>query len=97
LDGKSISSARATVYFTGLGIAVRAGIMPFIDYAQYHLLFPLFLGRDYSDAFIFANAWNSGVQYIGPIVRRFNRFSCREDSWEKTTNWHKGAIRSKFV
>jgi hypothetical protein len=28
--------------------------MPFIDYAQYHFLFPLFLGRDFSDAFILA-------------------------------------------
>jgi len=51
-DGKSISAARATVYFTALGVAVRAGIMPFIDYAQYHFLFPLFLGRDFSEAFI---------------------------------------------
>jgi riboflavin transporter FmnP len=51
-DGKSISAARATVYFTALGVAVRAGIMPFIDYAEYHFLFPLFLGRDFSEAFI---------------------------------------------
>ena len=49
---KLISTARATVYFTALGVAVRAGIMPFIDYAQYHTLFPLFLGRDFSEAFI---------------------------------------------
>ena len=41
--GKSISAARATVYFTAIGVAVRVGIMPFIDYAQYHFLFPLFL------------------------------------------------------
>jgi riboflavin transporter FmnP len=53
-DGKSISVPRATVYFTALGVAVRAGIMPFIDYAQYHFLFPLFLGRNFSEAFILA-------------------------------------------
>lgn len=52
--GKSISAARATVYFTALGVAVRAGIMPFVDYAQYHFLFPLFLGKDFSEAFILA-------------------------------------------
>jgi riboflavin transporter FmnP len=52
--GKSISTARATVYFTTLGVALRAGIMPFIDYAQYHFLFPLFLGRDFSEAYIIA-------------------------------------------
>ncbi len=53
-EGKSISAARATVYFTALGVAVRAGIMPFIDYSEYHFLFPLFLGRDFSEAFIIA-------------------------------------------
>jgi riboflavin transporter FmnP len=53
-NGKLISAARATVYFTTLGVVVRAGIMPFIDYAQYHFLFPLFLGRDFSEAFILA-------------------------------------------
>jgi riboflavin transporter FmnP len=54
LDGKTISAVRATVLYTMLGVAARAGIMPLIDYAQYHLLFPLFLGRDFSDAFILA-------------------------------------------
>ena len=54
LNGKSISAARATLYFTTLGVLVRAGIMPFIDYAQYHFLFPLFLGRDFSEAYILA-------------------------------------------
>ncbi len=53
-DGKSISVKGATVYFTALGVAVRAGIMPFIDFAQYRFLFPLFLGRDFSEAFILA-------------------------------------------
>jgi riboflavin transporter FmnP len=42
LEGKSISTARATVYLTALGVAVRAGIMPFIDYAEYIPLFPFF-------------------------------------------------------
>ena len=53
-NGKSISAARATIYFTTLGVAVRAGIMPFIDYAQYRFLFPLFLGRDFAQAYILA-------------------------------------------
>jgi riboflavin transporter FmnP len=53
-DGKTISATRATILYTALGVAARAGIMPFIDYAQYHLLFPLFLGRDFSEAFILA-------------------------------------------
>jgi hypothetical protein len=53
-NGKLISAARATVYFATLGVIVRAGIMPFIDYAQYHFLFPLFLGRDFSEAYILA-------------------------------------------
>src|SRR3989304_4896032 len=42
-DGKPISGARATTYFTALGVAVRAGIMPFIAYAEYHTIFPFFL------------------------------------------------------
>jgi riboflavin transporter FmnP len=53
-NGKPISGARAATYFTALGVALRAGIMPFIDYAQYHFLFPLFLGRDFSEAYIIA-------------------------------------------
>jgi hypothetical protein len=52
--GKSISTVRTTVYFTALGVALRAGIMPFIDYAQYYTIFPLFLGRNFSDAYIIA-------------------------------------------
>lgn len=53
-NGKSISVLRATVYLAALGVVIRAGIMPFIDYANYRLLFPLFLARDFSDTFIFA-------------------------------------------
>jgi riboflavin transporter FmnP len=53
-NGKSISAARAAVYFTALGIALRVGIMPFIDYEQYHFLFPFFLGREFSEAYILA-------------------------------------------
>jgi riboflavin transporter FmnP len=53
-EGKPISGARATTYFTALGVAVRAGIMPFIDYAYYYTLFPFFLGRTFSEAYIIA-------------------------------------------
>jgi len=53
-DGKPISEARAATYFTALGVGVRAGIMPFIAYAEYHTIFPFFLSRDFSEAFIIA-------------------------------------------
>lgn len=53
-NGKSTSVLKATVYLTALGVVIRAGIMPFIDYTNYRLLFPLFLGRNFSEAFIFA-------------------------------------------
>jgi len=54
LKGKSISDARKGVYVTALGVAVRAAIMPFIDYAYYYTLFPFFLGRTFSEAYIIA-------------------------------------------
>jgi riboflavin transporter FmnP len=51
--GKSISEARKIVYVTALGVAVRAIILPFIDYfVNYHILFPFFLGRDFPEAII---------------------------------------------
>lgn len=53
-NGKPISAKKATAYFTTLGVAVRAGIMPFIAYAEYHTIFPLFLGRDFTDTYIIA-------------------------------------------
>lgn len=43
-----------TVYFTSLGVALRVGIMPFVDYAMYRTLVPLVLGQNYSDAYIMA-------------------------------------------
>jgi hypothetical protein len=54
LKGKSISDARKGMYVTALGVAVRATIMPFIDYAYYYTLFPFFLGRTFSEAYIIA-------------------------------------------
>ena len=53
-DGKPISAARASTYFTALGVAFRAGIMPFIAYAEYHTIFPFFLSKAFSEAYIIA-------------------------------------------
>jgi riboflavin transporter FmnP len=53
-EGKSISDARKGAYVTALGVAVRATIMPFIDYAYYYTLFPFFLGRTFSEAYVIA-------------------------------------------
>jgi hypothetical protein len=53
-NAKSISPTQMIVIFAALGVSVRALIMPFIDYAQYHFLFPFFLGRDFTDPFILA-------------------------------------------
>jgi hypothetical protein len=52
LKGKTISDARKVVYVTALGVAVRAMILPFIDYIHYHTLFPFFVGRDFPEAYI---------------------------------------------
>jgi len=52
--GKPISEAKKVVYVVALGVAVRAAIMPFIDYAYYYTLFPFFLGRTFSEAYIIA-------------------------------------------
>jgi riboflavin transporter FmnP len=53
-QGKAISDARKGVYVTALGVALRAAIMPFIDYAYYYTLFPFFLGRTFSEAYVIA-------------------------------------------
>jgi len=53
-EEKPISDAKKGVYVTALGVAVRAVIMPFIDYAYYYTLFPFFLGRTFSEAYIIA-------------------------------------------
>lgn len=52
--GKPISEAKKAMYVVALGVAVRATITPFIDYAEYHSLFPFFLGRSFSEAYIIA-------------------------------------------
>jgi riboflavin transporter FmnP len=52
-EEKSISDARKGMYVTALGVAVRAGIMPFIDYVNYHTVFPFFFGP-FSEAYIIA-------------------------------------------
>lgn len=54
LKGKAISDARKGTYVTALGVAVRAAIMPFIDYAYYYTLFPFFLGKTFSEAYVIA-------------------------------------------
>jgi hypothetical protein len=54
MSGRRTPAWHPTDLTTILGVVVRAGIMPFVDYAQYHFLFPLFLGRDFSEAFILA-------------------------------------------
>jgi riboflavin transporter FmnP len=53
-ERKTISDARKGVYLTALGVAFRAAIMPFIDYAYYYTLFPFFLGRTFTDAYVIA-------------------------------------------
>jgi riboflavin transporter FmnP len=53
-ERKTISDARKGVYVTALGVAFRAAIMPFIDYAYYYTLFPFFLGRTFTDAYVIA-------------------------------------------
>jgi hypothetical protein len=50
--GKPISEARKIVYVTALGVAFRGMIMPFVDYANYHTVFPFFLGIDIPEAYI---------------------------------------------
>ncbi len=42
----------AVLYITALGIAFRAGIMPFVDYAVYHSLLPLALGHTIPEAYV---------------------------------------------
>jgi hypothetical protein len=50
--GKPISEARKIVYVTALGVAFRGVIMPFVDYANYHTVFPFFLGLNIPEAYI---------------------------------------------
>jgi hypothetical protein len=52
-DG-SLFAAKPIVYFTSFGIAFRAGIMPFVDYAVYRSLLPLALGRSFTEAYVVA-------------------------------------------
>lgn len=52
LKGKPVSDARKGVYVTALGVAFRAMILPFMDYAYYHTLFPFFVGLDFPEAYI---------------------------------------------
>ena len=48
----SLSGVKPVLYFTSFAIALRAGIMPFVDYAVYHSLLPLALGRNFSEAYV---------------------------------------------
>lgn len=50
----SLFRAKPVVYFTSLGIAFRAGIMPFVDYAVYRSLLPLALGQSFTEAYVIA-------------------------------------------
>ncbi len=49
---KPHSKRRAVVYVTALGLAFRAGIMPFVDYVVYLSLLPLALGQTFSEAYV---------------------------------------------
>ena len=48
----ALSGVKPVLYFTSIAIALRAGIMPFVDYAMYHSLLPLALGRNFSEAYV---------------------------------------------
>ena len=48
----SLSRVKPVLYFTSSAIALRAVIMPFVDYAVYHSLLPLALGRNFSEAYV---------------------------------------------
>ena len=50
--GKPISEARKIIVVTALGVAFRGIIMPFVDYANYHTVFPFFLGIAFPEAYI---------------------------------------------
>jgi uncharacterized protein YneF (UPF0154 family) len=52
LKGKTISDAKKGMYVTALAVALRAMILPFMDYAYYHTLFPFFVERDFPEAYI---------------------------------------------
>jgi len=54
LPETSILGAKPILYLTSLGIAFRAGIMPFVDYSVYHSLLPLALGRSFTETYIVA-------------------------------------------
>jgi riboflavin transporter FmnP len=49
---KTLFGAKPVLYFTSLGIAFRAAIMPFVDYAVYHSLLPLALGQSFTEAYV---------------------------------------------
>lgn len=53
-DSRVSLGFKPVVYFTMLGIAIRAMIMPFVDYAVYHSLLPIALGRSFSEAYVVA-------------------------------------------
>lgn len=52
IDNKSFLRVKPAVYFTALGTVSRVAIMPFVDYAIYHSLLPLFVGRSFTEAYI---------------------------------------------
>jgi riboflavin transporter FmnP len=49
-NDRPLFGAKPILYFTSLGIAFRAGIMPFVDYAMYRSLLPLALGQSFTEA-----------------------------------------------
>jgi hypothetical protein len=51
--GKSTSDATKGLYLITLGVAVRATIMPFVDYVNYHAVLPLFFGT-FAESYIIA-------------------------------------------
>ena len=53
-NDRPLFGAKPIVYFTSLGIAFRAGIMPFVDYAMYHSLLPIVIGRSFTEAYVTA-------------------------------------------
>lgn len=48
----SLFGVKPVLYFTSSAIVLRAGIMPFVDYAVYHSLLPMALGRNFSEAYV---------------------------------------------
>jgi hypothetical protein len=51
----ALRGSRIVIYLTALGITFRAAIMPILDFSLlYHILLPLALGRNFTEAFMLA-------------------------------------------